>query len=306
MSASAHVLQLVRAHFRRDDAAFASAALALGRTAKAPTIQREIVDLVRAGQQRGGAASPQPERQRGAPPTGLLEPIQPTTFEDLLLEPSLQAFLDEVVVELEYQTELAARKLRARSRLLFCGPPGNGKTSSASALANALGVDAYGISIPRLVSKYLGATGSNLGELFSALDPGVVMVFDEIDAIGSSRGAVSDAADKEKNATVNVLLTLMDRHRAGVIVATTNRADILDAALLRRFDEQVYFPAPSDAQKSALATKLCAQFEVPLVDVSACENFDAVTKAVEREARRLVMQELLAREANDEGNELSS
>jgi hypothetical protein len=169
-------------------------------------------------------------------------------------------------------------------------------TSSASALASQIGVRAYAVSLPQVVGSHLGETGGNLGKLFGALRDDVLVVFDEIDALGSRRGVGEQACDKEMNSTVNTLLTLLDRNRSGIIIATTNRPDILDPALLRRFDEQIEFPAPSTEQMRSLAAKLCEGFGVPAVDVSGCRNFDEVTKRCETEARRAVMRELIAAE----------
>jgi SpoVK/Ycf46/Vps4 family AAA+-type ATPase len=110
---------------------------------------------------------------------------------------------------------------------------------------------------------------------------------------------VDQAAGKEANSIVNTMLTLLDRTKHGIIIATTNRPDILDPALLRRFDEQIEFPAPSPEQMRSLASKLCEGFGVPPVDVSSCANFDEVTKRCETEARRAVMRELIAAEQAD-------
>lgn len=303
MSAAHSVMALVRAHYRRDEIAFANAAGLLARGAKTPTIRNEIVDLIRRGYQarmgsdpRSGA-SPSRSGLLPTPTQGVLQPLPTVGFQELLLEPPLQALLDEFVIELEYREELATRNLRARNRFLFYGPPGNGKTISSAALANALGVEGYVVSISELVSMYLGGTASNLATLFRGLREDMVVVFDEIDAIGSTRGAIESSAGKEMNATVTAMLTLMDRHRTGVIVATTNRPDMLDQALLRRFDEHVEFPEPSLAQKQSLAAKLSERFGIGEVDVARCANLDQVTKTVEREARRIVMRELLAAEA---------
>jgi SpoVK/Ycf46/Vps4 family AAA+-type ATPase len=301
VNASAMVLQLCRAHYMNNEVAFASAAGALARSSKSDLIRKSIFELVQSGSKRRNA-SPPPSRSYEATrleqmTSSFVQPLEPVSFEDLVLESELQLMLDEISTEIEYSEELQARKLRPRNRLLFFGPPGDGKTSSAAALATALDLRAYGVSIPRLVGSHLGETGSNLGKLFEELRDGRLIVFDEIDAIGGERGTVAQACDKEMNATVNTLLTLMDRHRDGVLVATTNRPDILDPALLRRFDEQIEFPPPSLVQKRNLAEKLCAKFDVPVVDVSDCLNFDAVAKRCETEARRVVMAELLAADA---------
>ncbi len=304
--ASARVLGMVRAHYARNESAFAYAAAALAKSAKSPAIKSEIEGLVRRGFQAGLTDRQRPDRPAAqAPPmSGQLYALPSLGFTDLILDPELQACLDEVVVELEYREHLAERGLRARNRMLFHGPPGNGKSSVGAALANALGVEAYCVSIPDTVSMYLGATGKNLGELFGSIREGMVVVFDELDAIGTKRGDSSSSGGKETNAIVNVLLTLLDRHKSGVIIGTTNRPDILDPALLRRFDEHILFPAPSAEQMRSLANRLCEKHKIAPVHVDACANFDEVTKTVLREARRAVMRELLAADtAEDEGPE---
>lgn len=307
MSAATSVLQLVRAHYRADPAGFASAAMSLARGAKSPAIRNTIELIVR----EGVAAERQGRRDTGdrrdlSPPRpleslsgGMLQELPPVTFEELLLETGLQLLLDEIVTELEYREDLAARRLRARNRLLFHGPPGNGKSSAAVAIARALDLTAFAVSLPQLIDKYVGATGQNLGAMFAELRPNTVVVFDELDAVASTRGAADQAASKEFNSIANTLLTLLDRNKTGIVVATTNRLDIIDPAVLRRFDISVAFPAPSVPQMRALANKLCDGFEIPIVDdvlLGDCGNFDAVAKVVEREARRIAMREILAAE----------
>lgn len=311
MSAIAMVLQLVRAHYQRDESQFGSTALTLARNAKTPLIRDEIATLVRRGFPRAmgsgsGFSSQRPQSQemrplpQAAAPVGALLPLRAATFAELQLDPDVQALLDELVLELEYREELAARNLRARNRLLFHGPPGNGKTSSASALAHALDCQAYCVSIPELVSCYLGETGKNLAKIFESLREGMVVVFDEIDAIGTSRNDDARGSDKERNTTINSLLTLLDRQRGGMIVGTTNRPDMLDPALLRRFDERILFPEPNVSQKRSLGASLAERFSIEPVHVDDCANFDEVTKRIETAARRLVMRELLAADEQEE------
>lgn len=307
------VLQLLRAHYRRDDMAVAGAAAMLARAAS-PALRPQIEDIIRKGYQGRGPAPPggfegdryrrNTEPLKPQAPIGPLQPLRRVSFPELMLDADLQALLDELVQELEFREELAERKLRARNRFLFHGPPGNGKSSSAAAVGHALGVPAYCVSIPQLVGSHLGETGKNLGALFDSIRDGMVVVFDEIDAIGSRRGQGEQSCDKEMNATVNCFLMLLDRNKSGVIMATTNRPDILDPALMRRFDEKILFPAPSREQMESLAWSLSQKFSVPPVFVADCANFDEVTKRVENEARRVVMKELIAADtAPDSENE---
>lgn len=298
MTASAHVLQMVRAHYSGNDSSFATAALSLARASKVPSVKAAIINAVQAGARQQQPQRRQPEQLQPlhAPNSKLLQRLRSVTFAELMLDGPIQTLLDEVVVELEYRDELAERKLRARNRLLFWGPPGNGKSSSAAALAEALDVPAYGVSLPQLIGSHLGETGRNLGELFDAIRPDTVVVFDEIDALGSRRGETDSSAGKEQNSTINTLLTLLDRCKWGVIIGTTNRPDMLDPALLRRFDESIEFPAPTPEQMAVLGSKLCEGYGVEGIRVTDCRNFDEVAKRCETEARRIVMREILAAE----------
>jgi SpoVK/Ycf46/Vps4 family AAA+-type ATPase len=306
-SAAALFLALTRSHYARDDAAFAGVAQQLARQTKDPEFKRKVLGIIHNGFTRDpspaprGAYSPPPSAApHQAPTSKILERLKPISFPDLMLEPDVQQMLDEIIVELEYREQLAKRKLRARNRLLFWGPPGNGKTAASTALAGALGVPAYAVSLPALCSRWVSATGENLGELFASIHDDMVVVFDEIDAIGATRGDAEQSAGKERNSIVNTLLTLLDRNERGVMVATTNRPDIIDKALLRRFDETIYFPPPNPTQMRGLSGKLSKHYGVPVVDVSGCENFDGVTKTVQREARRHVMREILAEKEEEE------
>lgn len=290
--------------------------MALARNAKDPVLRESIANAVKGGFKTAGprtSASPQQHPPQSAfqrlasqraNTSELLYPLRKVTFEEVQLEADIQLGLDELVEELEYREGLAERGLRARNRFLFWGLPGNGKTLTASAFGNALGMRSYCVSIPDVVSCYIGSTGKNLAELFASIDAESLVVFDELDAIGSSRGGGDGGGSKEYNTIVTTLLTLLDRHKSGVIVGTTNRPDILDPALLRRFDEKMEFPAPNEGQKRALARKLCEKFQIDEVDVAACINFDEVTKCVETQARRIVMRELrAAEEREDEDHE---
>lgn len=304
MSASMMVLDLLRSHYRDDEQAFRTFAFRLARMTKSDGLRKTMLDVLEEGRRRGSAKPPPATRFQQPtvlkPGTSsMLEPLIDVTLDSLLYEDDLRAQIDSIVLELAHRKELEARskELRPRSRLLFEGPPGNGKTSAGAAIANELGCAAYGVSIPSLVSQWIGETGRNLGTLFDQIESGAVVVFDEIDAIGGRRTDASTSGGAEKNAIVNGLLVLLDRKTDGTLIATTNRADVLDPALLRRFDETLTFPAPSQAQMSQLAGRLEERLKVPPVDLTGCENFDAVTKRVLREARRQAMEEILAEKA---------
>lgn len=334
MSASARILQLVRYHYQGDEGSFAEAARTIAEAIAIQRIRTDLEREVREGYQRrvrllenqrrelaaAREAASRPAPRSGTPSTpasssrgfspvlpspaaedktkaaGLLQELMPQSFDELLLPVELRKQFDRIILELEYRRELESRGLRARDRILLYGTPGNGKTSSAASIAHALGVPAYGVDLSKIQSSYVGETAARLGTLFRAMEPNSVVVFDEIDAIGGTRTEDSQAASKDMNAVVNTMLTLFDRGGPGIIIATTNRKEILDPALVRRFEETIEVPPPTNAQKATLAARICAKHKVPIIDVSDCENYDAVTKRCKTVAREVVMREILAAE----------
>jgi SpoVK/Ycf46/Vps4 family AAA+-type ATPase len=304
MGASAHVLALVRSHYSGDERAFVESALSLARGTKSTVVKNAITDAIRNRPKTPPAFRPLDARQAPKPVIvgGMCEVIDARGLDELVLPEELRQQLDEVALEIEFRHALVDRGLRPRNRLLFIGPPGCGKTSAAGAMATRVSLTASAVSLPSLISKWVGETGENLGKLFEAMHDGALVVLDEIDALGAVRGGVDNSAAKSYNSIVNTMLTLLDRKRAGVIVATTNRVDILDPALIRRFDEVLEFPGPTPQQKLDLALRLAKKFEVdapPRECVLACEHFAAVEKLVETEARRAVMREVLSAEEDE-------
>ena len=136
--------------------------------------------------------------------------------------------------------------MRKRARLLLVGPPGTGKTLLAKAVAGEAGVPFYSISGSDFVEMYVGVGASRVRDLFDTArkTPAAIIFIDEIDAVGRHRGAGLGGGHDEREQTLNQLLVEMDgfgSHDGIIVMAATNRPDILDPALLRpgRFDRQV-------------------------------------------------------------------
>ena len=134
---------------------------------------------------------------------------------------------------------LRARQIDPPMRLLLHGPPGTGKTSIARRVARQLDVPCYRLALGDVVTSYMGETGSRLSRLFKALgNDRCVLLLDELDAVAFVRTGDGSAASAEQGRVVATLATLLDDARV-VIVGTTNRADLLDPAIRRRFDVEV-------------------------------------------------------------------
>ena len=155
--------------------------------------------------------------------------------------------------------------------MLLVGPPGTGKTLLARACAGEAGVPFYAISGSDFVEMYVGVGASRVRDLFEKAKktmPSIIFI-DEIDAVGRQRGAGLGGGHDEREQTLNQLLVEMDGFDAndGVIVmAATNRADILDKALLRpgRFDRQVYVGLPDVKGREEIL-----QASIPRISLSA-------------------------------------
>ena len=138
---------------------------------------------------------------------------------------------------------------------LFSGPSGTGKTLAAEVLAHELKLDLYRIDLSAVVSKYIGETEKNLKQVFDAAESGgVLLLFDEADALFGKRAEVKDSHDRYANIEVGYLLQRMESFQ-GLAVLTTNLKSSLDKAFQRRLRFSVDFPFPDAAQRESLWTK---------------------------------------------------
>ena len=141
---------------------------------------------------------------------------------------------------------------------LFTGEPGTGKSMAAEVVADDLGLDLSRIDLSQTVSKYIGETEKNLARLFDAAEAGgVVLVFDEADALFGKRSAVQDSHDRYANLETSYLLERLERFR-GLAILTSNLGANLDAAFTRRISVQMDFPRPGVAERARLWERMLA------------------------------------------------
>ncbi|PKA61659.1 ATP-dependent zinc metalloprotease FTSH 2, chloroplastic [Apostasia shenzhenica] len=180
-----------------------------------------------------------------------MEPNTGVTFDDVAgVDEAKQDFM-EVVEFLKKPERFTAVGARIPKGVLLIGPPGTGKTLLAKAIAGEAGVPFFSISGSEFVEMFVGVGASRVRDLFKKAKenaPCIVFV-DEIDAVGRQRGTGIGGGNDEREQTLNQLLTEMDGFEGNtgiIVIAATNRADILDSALLRpgRFDRQVTVDVP--------------------------------------------------------------
>ena len=165
----------------------------------------------------------------------------------VVLPPTKREELAAIVREWKGRERLSAANLSRRSKLLLHGPPGCGKSLSATALGFELGLPVNVVQLHAVVGSFLGQTAARVQALlrWAATEPSV-LILDEIDAIARRRGKATDVAELDR-VVVALLQELEHSSPSGLLVATTNRLDDLDEALFRRFDLVMEIPRPSRA-----------------------------------------------------------
>jgi SpoVK/Ycf46/Vps4 family AAA+-type ATPase len=221
--------------------------------------------------------------------TQLLAKLEPRDLADLVLPDSVADDIAALLEEYRYRDALEAHKLRPRSRLLLHGPPGCGKSSVAAALGGALRKPVLALRLASTVGSHMGETGSNIDAAVAQVTRvDGLLLLDELDAVGSTRaGRDTQAAAKEQNQVVCALLQLLDLTRIRFLVGATNRVDMIDPALRRRFDCEIELPAPSEEAASLFAAEVFERhhWPIPAGWPVPLDSFDAIEKAVVRTVR---------------------
>jgi cell division protease FtsH len=181
------------------------------------------------------------------------------TFADVAGVDESKQELQEVVEFLKYPEKFAALGARIPKGVLLVGPPGTGKTLLSRAVAGEAGVPFFSISGSEFVEMFVGVGASRVRDLFDQAkrNPPCIVFVDEIDAVGRQRGAGLGGSHDEREQTLNQILVEMDGFDTNtnvIVIAATNRPDVLDPALLRpgRFDRQVVLDRPDIAGRRSI------------------------------------------------------
>jgi ATPase family associated with various cellular activities (AAA) len=188
---------------------------------------------------------------------------QAASWEDLILPELQRKTLHQMTLQLRHRMKVyeswgfAARGRRGLGlSALFAGPSGTGKTLAAEVLAGELKLDLYRIDLSAVVSKYIGETEKNLKQVFDAAEGGgVLLLFDEADALFGKRAEVKDSHDRYANIEVSYLLQRMESFQ-GLAILTSNFKSSLDKAFQRRLRFTVDFPFPDAPQREAIWARI--------------------------------------------------
>jgi SpoVK/Ycf46/Vps4 family AAA+-type ATPase len=316
VSNAKQIVAMLRSQAEGDEEQFFSIALQVA-AAEARRGRRETANEIR-------AAVDESRTSRGVRPSipiafsrprgeleGLLELRATTiTLSDVVLPTSITSRLNNVLLQQRKRDWLREHGKLPSHRFLFVGPPGSGKTMTAEAIAGELKLPLYVIRLDTLITRFMGETAAKLRLIFDeTLNRRAVYLFDEFDAVGGHRSASNDVAEMRR--VLNSFLQFMEEKSAtdSAIIAATNHPEILDKALLRRFDEVLEFELPTPEQVKAVIKSNLRPMKYPRLNWGAIEKAaiglsqaevarasnEAVKDAILQERDKVSTKELVAK-----------
>lgn len=304
MATAEQIKALLRSHSDRDDQRFYATALQVAAQEARQghrKLASDIKEMVEKSQAKGSLglalAKPTPlVQQPKGDLGGLLELTHSSVrISELVLSAEVLERFHRVLLEQRQKDRLSQFGLLPRRKLLFTGPPGTGKTMSASVLATELKLPLYTIVLDSLITRFMGETAAKLRLVFDHIkQTRAVYLFDEFDAIGTQRGAQNDVGEIRR--VLNSFLLFVEQDDSeSIIVAATNHPELLDKALYRRFDDIIRFEKPCDDQVQKIMENRLAMFETCSLTwdevTAAAHGLSAaeVTRACEDAAKEAVL-----------------
>lgn len=266
MATSQQLKALLRSHIEGDDSQFYSVAMQLAAHeakqghGKVALEIRDLIDQAKStGHTKELTAIPL------AKPKGELSELLSVSYprqrlNDIILTNTIKVRLERLIKEHKHTQKLRSHSLSPRKKLLLIGPPGTGKTMTASVLAGELGLPLFVVRLDGLMTKFMGETAAKLRMIFDAIQQTRgVYLFDEFDSIGSHRGMTNDVGEIRRVLN-SFLLMLEEDNSDSLLVAATNHVDLLDHALFRRFDDVVEYQLPTEKEITTILKNRLASF----------------------------------------------
>lgn len=304
MASADQIKALVKSHIDQDDGKFYSIAMQVaaheakvghGRFA---IELRDMVDTAKQRVLRPVGVQPVPIARPRGEIANLLHVSYPANrLADMVLDDGVRDQLQRILKEQRMFTRIREHGLSPRRKLLLVGPPGTGKTMTASVLAGELGLPLFLVRLDALITKFMGETAAKLRQVFDAIsEVRGVYFFDEFDAIGSQRGMPNDVGEIRR--VLNSFLQMIEHDQSNsLIIAATNHPEILDYALFRRFDDVIEYHVPSLEQAALLLRARLGAFAprpLPLkslAETAAGLSYAELRRAVDEAIKEALMHD---------------
>src|ERR1700733_1463029 len=266
-----HLLALLNSHIEGDEEQFLSIALQAaaqearqGRSEDADKLKRLVQkarDQQRSGRPSSGQTPIPLARPRGEL-QGLVESAYPkVTLASMVLSDDVRERLNRIVRQQQERAKLRDHGQAPTTHMLLVGPPGTGKTMTASALAGEMHLPLFTVRLEALFSRFFGETAAKLRLLFDQIaQTRGIYLLDEFDAIGVRRGDPNDVGEIRR--VLNSVLAFMEEPSStdSLVLAATNHVEILDEALARRFDEVIEYALPDIGAARAIMERRLGKF----------------------------------------------
>lgn len=259
MATAEQIKSLINSHFSGSDERFATIALQIaahearsGRNNVAEEIKRVIDN----SKLKSVKLNPFQKDLQGL----ITESFPEKRLNELVISEEIKKRLERILTEYKQRHKLQKFGLSHRRKILLSGPPGTGKTMTASVLANEMHLPLFIVSMDKMVTKYMGETGAKLRLIFEAIkERNGIYLFDEFDAIGAERGNENEVGEMRR--VLNAFLQFIENDFSeSLIIAATNNLSVLDPALFRRFDDVIYYKNPDKKEVTLLLKNILGSF----------------------------------------------
>ena len=302
MASAAQMKSLLNSHYIGDEEHFNTVALQIAATEAKQGHQKLaeevklLVDNAKSGRLKKKTiqfSRPSEELR------GLLSISYPQKqLSDIILTDFLRKKIDRIILEYRHINRIEQHGLIPKRKLILIGPPGTGKTMTASVLAGELGLPLFQVRLDGLISRYMGETASKLRLIFDSIENTLgVFFFDEFDAIGAERGLSNDVGEARR--ILNSFLQMMEETQSNsIILAATNHPAILDIALFRRFDDVLNYELPDMAHIEILLKELLSNYVTTnlkwdtLIPEAEGLNYAEITQAVNDVLKTIIMENI--------------
>ncbi|WP_332728741.1 AAA family ATPase [Pseudomonas sp. ESBL2] len=312
MASGEHLKALLRSHIKGDDSHFLAVAMQMAAHeakqghGKLAQDLRTLIDAAVSKRNQLPPSQPVPIGQPRGELSNLLSVAMPSTrISEMVLDEGTHGRLTRIISEQRNFEKIRAHGLSPRRKLLLVGPPGTGKTMTASALAGELKIPLYVVRLDSLITKFMGETAAKLRQVFDAIrDTRGIYFFDEFDAIGSQRGLSNDVGEIRR--VLNSFLQMIEQDQSNsLIIAATNHPEILDYALFRRFDDVIEYGLPNSEQIQAVLKGRLANFSKKMnnwgavADAAAGLSYAELARAADDAIKDAIIDDRLQVDARD-------